>query len=81
MDFYVKVPAGRNPVVLQLANPKILDSVQDRTNRLGAGEKNFYATYNIQKNRFDYITETINAVKPDLTRFQLRYKRFNILKK
>ena len=66
VDFYVEVPAGKNPVVLQLTDPQILDSAQDRTNRLGSREKTFYATENIQKNCFDYITETINAVKPDL---------------
>lgn len=66
VDFYVEVPEGRKPVVLQLTDPQILDSAQDRTNRLGGGEKAFYATENVGKLCFDYITETINAVKPDL---------------
>ena len=66
VDFCVEVPEGRNPVVLQLTDPQILDSAQDRTNRLSGGEKAFYATENVGKLCFDYITETINAVKPDL---------------
>ena len=64
-DFFVDVPSGKEPVVLQLTDPQIIDSAQDRTNRLGAREKAFYKTPNIKANCYDYITETINAAKPD----------------
>ena len=65
-DFFVDIESGKEPVVLQLTDPQSIDSAQDRTNRLGAGEKAFYATANLKANCFDYIAETIKNTNPDL---------------
>ena len=66
VDFVVRVPAGKEPVVLQLTDPQIIDPSQDRTKRLSAGEAEFYSKKHINEHCYDYITETINKIKPDL---------------
>ena len=64
-DFVVNVPEGRDPVVLQLTDTQIIDGGQIRPGREGVSAT-FYATQNIQKYCYDYITEIVEATKPDL---------------
>lgn len=65
-DFFVDVANGKEPVILQLTDPQTIDSSQDRTGRLHASEKAFYAPQNVKANCYDYITETITKTNPDL---------------
>jgi excinuclease ABC subunit C len=61
------VEEGRNPVVLQLTDPQIMDASQQRTpDRLGETLSAYYAKDQIEERCFDNITEMINKVKPDL---------------
>lgn len=64
-DFIVNVPVGRDPVVLQLTDTQIIDGAQVREGREGVS-KTFYATKNIQKYCYDYVTEVIEKTNPDL---------------
>ena len=64
-DFLVEVPAERDPVVLQLTDTQIIDGAQIRPGRDGVSAT-FYATANIQKYCYDYVTEIIEATNPDL---------------
>ena len=66
-DFLVEVPADRDAVVLQLTDPQIIDSAQRRTpDRIGQTHIDFYKLENRNRICYDYLTETINEVKPDL---------------
>ena len=65
-DFLVEVPTGREPVVLQLTDTQIIDAGQVRKEDEGTISKTFYATANIQKYCYDYVTEIIEATNPDL---------------
>lgn len=64
-DFLVEVPAGRDPVVLQLTDTQFIDGGQVRPGRTGV-DKNFYATNKMNELCFDYLTEVITATNPDL---------------
>lgn len=67
VDFLVEVESGREPVVLQLSAPQIIDPTQDRRpTPLSAGEKAYWAPENIDKRLYDSLTETIEATNPDL---------------
>ena len=67
VDFVVEVPAGREPVILQLTDTQIIDSSQERSeNRLGDSQDALWGPDTLEKNLFQYIKETINATKPDL---------------
>lgn len=65
-DFVVQIPEGRNPIVLQLTDPQIIDATQQRyEERLGG----LYAQYlpeNMDARCFDYMRQTIETVNPDL---------------
>lgn len=66
-DFIVEVESGRNPVILQLTDPQILDSAQRRVpNRISSAQATYYATNRMEANCFQYMRETIEAVNPDL---------------
>ena len=66
-DFLVEVPAGKDPVVLQLSDTQIIDAAQERyPDRLGSSSDAFWATDQVEERCYDYLTETINATKPDL---------------
>ena len=66
-DFIVEVESGRDPVVLQLTDPQILDAAQQRVpNRISSDQEIYYATSLIERHCFRYIRETIEATKPDL---------------
>lgn len=64
-DFVVEIPAGRDPVVLQLTDTQIIDAAQIRPGRDGV-DKEFWATDKVEERCYNYITETINATNPDL---------------
>ena len=65
-DFVVEIPEGRNPIVLQLTDPQIIDSTQQRYESRLEGQYYQYHPDNIDKRCFDYMRETIETVKPDL---------------
>ena len=74
VDFVVQVPAGRQPVVLQLADPQLMDSATMSEGRLGAAAAAYW-TFNgtstgmtgtgIGKDVlcYDFITEIIDKTK------------------
>jgi hypothetical protein len=64
-DFVIEIPVGRDPVVLQLTDTQIIDGAQARPEH-SSGDKITYATPLIKQYCYGYITETINATKPDL---------------
>ena len=64
-DFVVEVEVGKEPIVLQLTDTQIIDAGQTRPGR-GGVDHNFWATDKIDERCYDYITEIINATKPDL---------------
>ena len=65
VDFVVKVPTDRQPVVLQLTDPQIIDASQARPGRPGVNTT-FWAKDQIEERCYNFFTEIINAVKPDL---------------
>ena len=66
-DFMIEVESGRDPVILQLTDPQILDAAQQRLpNRISSDQATYYATHRMEANCFRYMRETIEAVKPDL---------------
>lgn len=65
VDFTVEVDAKRDPVVLQLTDPQIIDAAQARPDRTGV-DKVLCATERVEQNCYQYIRETITATNPDL---------------
>ena len=63
-DFIVEIPDGRDPVVLQLTDTQIIDGAQARPDK-SSGDKITYATPLIKNYCYDYLTEIIQATKPD----------------
>ena len=67
VDFIVEVPAGREPVILQLTDTQIIDSAQARSeDRIGDAADALWAPENMDKVLFNCIKETVTATKPDL---------------
>ena len=67
VDFVVEVESGRDPVILQLSDTQIIDSSQQRyEGRLGVSSALAWGKILVKYNLYDHITETVNAVKPDL---------------
>lgn len=67
VDFKVTVPEGREPVVLQLTDPQIIDASQERTpERLGASLDAYYAKDQMDARCYSYMKEAIEATQPDL---------------
>lgn len=64
VDFVVEVPVGKDPVVLQLTDTQSIYGEYKRPGREGVLDD--WTRENRYKFCFDYITEVINAVKPDL---------------
>ena len=62
-DFVVEVPAGRDPVVLQLTDTQIIDAAQVRPG--GNTYESLWATDQIEERLFNYLTETVEAADPD----------------
>lgn len=67
VDFLVDVPSGKDPVVLQLTDPQIIDAAQKRsTDRLGAAADEYWATDKVEQRCYGYIRQTIENTAPDL---------------
>lgn len=67
VDFIVEIPVDKDPVVLQLTDPQIIDSAQMRTpDRLTEQEQCFWATDRVEECCYRYIRETVQETKPDL---------------
>ena len=64
-DFVIEVPAGRDPVVLQLSDTQIIDGAQSRPTH-SSGDKITYATHLIKQYCYDYLTEILQETDPDL---------------
>lgn len=66
VDFVVEVPADRDPIVLQLTDPQIIDAAQSRTaDRLSDTAKSNWATDQVENCCYQYIRETIQVTNPD----------------
>lgn len=66
-DFIVEIEAGKEPIVLQLTDPQIVDAAQARSiARLPEEQKPFYAKDMVEENCYKYIREIITETKPDL---------------
>lgn len=66
-DFIVEVDCGRDPVILQLTDPQILDAARQRfPNRISSAQAAYYATSKMEAHCFNCIRQTVEAVKPDL---------------
>ena len=66
-DFIVEVESGREPIILQLTDPQIVDAAQARSSgRLPEEQKPFYATNMAEENCYKYLREIITETKPDL---------------
>lgn len=66
-DFIVEVEEGRNPIVLQLSDPQIIDAGQEREEyRLDENADTIWATDKVEENCYQYIAETVAVTNPDL---------------
>ena len=63
-DFIVEVPEGRNPVILQISDPQIIDASQARPG--DTGTSSYYNPEKMEDRLFKFLRETINTTKPDL---------------
>ena len=66
VDFVVSVPADREPVILQLTDLQIIDASQQRTPDRLDGYAGFWGPERRGEHCFDYVTEIIENVNPDL---------------
>ena len=67
VDFIVEVPEGREPIILQLTDPQIIDSSKSRTeDRLGSTHKDYWATDKKEERCYGYLREIITNTSPDL---------------
>jgi len=66
VDFVVEVPKGKNPVVLQLSDPQMLDASQAVSGRLSEGEDTYWAKDRKEERCFKYIREIVGNTSPDL---------------
>ena len=65
VDFEVNVESGREPVILQLTDPQIMDAVQARE-PLAVNKEEFWLPYLMNKRLFIDLRNLIEDVKPDL---------------
>lgn len=65
IDFTVTVPETRDPVVLHISDPQIIDAQQARPGRTGV-DTVYWATDKMEENCFAYIREAVEATNPDL---------------
>jgi len=67
VDFIVSVPEGRDPVILHLTDPQIIDPTQQRySGRLTDTFASYWAKDKKNERCYDYFREIITATKPDL---------------
>lgn len=66
-DFEVVVPSGREPVILHLADPQMIDAGQMRSpDLLGERQKINWTADKFEEQCFRYIRETVEVTNPDL---------------
>lgn len=66
VDFTVDVPVGRDPIVLMLSDPQIIDAAQQRTDDRLGGLTDRYSRANIEDRVLRYIREAVTQTQPDL---------------
>ncbi|MBQ4641558.1 MAG: hypothetical protein IJB47_02980 [Oscillospiraceae bacterium] len=66
VDFVVEVDPDKDPVVLQLSDPQIIDSSQLSAGYLNADMVAFYAKDKVDERCYNYIRETVAATNPGL---------------
>ena len=67
VDFVVSVPENREPIILQLTDPQIIDSSQARTDgRLGSTHMEYWHPDNKDERCYNYLRDIIENTKPDL---------------
>lgn len=67
VDFVIDVPADRNPIILQLADPQVIDSSQMRTpDRLNAEKVAAWGPDSREERCYKYIRELVEKTNPDL---------------
>ena len=67
VDFMIEVEEGRDPVVLQLTDPQIIDASQERTpDRLGVTLDTYWAKDKKEERCYRYIRQIIERSNPDL---------------
>ena len=67
VDFTVEVESGRDIRVLQLTDPQIIESEQQRnSDRLGAAEYNTWLSTKKKNNYYKYVNYVIQKYNPDL---------------
>ena len=67
VDFIVEVPENRNPIILQLADPQVIDSSTMRTSdRLNAEKVEAWGPNTREERCYKYIRELVQKTTPDL---------------
>ena len=67
IDFVVKVDKDKNPVILHITDPQIIDSSQMRNpDRINQTKIDFWGKDKIDERFINYLNETGNTTKPDL---------------
>lgn len=67
IDFVVEAKKGRDPLVLQLTDPQVIDSSQQRTaGRLSEAETEYWAKDKKEERCYKYIRQIIENSSPDL---------------
>ena len=66
VDFVVKIPSGRSPIILQLSDPQIIDSSKAAEGRLSAEESSYWTPDKKEARCYKYIREVVEATRPDL---------------
>lgn len=67
VDFIVSVPEGREPKILQITDPQIIDASQMRTpDRLGGLLPDYWGADKKNERCYDFLEEIITETDPDL---------------
>lgn len=67
VDFIVRVPEGREPKILHITDPQIIDASQMRTpDRLGGVLSNYWGADKKNERCYDFLKEIITETDPDL---------------
>lgn len=67
IDFIINIDEDRDPVILHISDPQIIDADQQRySERLGGLATYYGGLEKIEQNCFQYIKETVEATNPDL---------------
>lgn len=66
IDFLVKIPKNKTPVILQLSDPQLIDSSQVLPGRLSKEESAYWEKDKKEERCFSFIRETVKNTSPDL---------------